>query len=379
MRTAMKKRKDANPRRKTRNSRRPGFTMIELLVGSSVMLIVIIGALALYQRSNKVAVDQNMYAELQHDVRSAMYLISRDIRMAGVGMAEEFIGYYLEGTDNEDQGASVEVRPDRLKILGNLEDPLDATISQYQGSSANATVLDFTFENHPYEDSFYDNKYVLVLPNPASGCLAGEFRQITHVTHDSGGTNERFNFSPGQAPGIDPPGGLAGTCPSSNDYDGGKITFINVIEYWLDQTGHYPGLSAGVNGYIGGGEANILYMTMNGTHYPLAQNVENLQFEYNGDMNNDGLLDGFWPWQTTWIMDDISRIRQVRVFVLGRTARPFVSVSGRASADIHLYRRPLLSNDPAGLGVQDRHKRFLLESTSSVRNMSIGLYNTGTR
>ncbi len=364
--------------RKTR-ARRAGFTMIELLVGSSVMLIVIIGALALYQRSNKVAVDQNMYAELQHDVRSAMYLISRDVRMAGVGMTEEFASYFLEGTDNEDQGASVDVRPDRLKLLGNLEDPLDATIQQYQGSSANATVMDFTFENHPYPDEFYDNKYVLVLPNPASGCLAGEVRVITHVTHDTGGTNERFNFSPGLAPGIDPPGGLSGTCPSSDDYDGGSITFINVIEYWLDQTGHYPGLTAGQNGYIGGGEANILYMTMNAVHYPLAQSVENLQFEYNGDMNNDGLLDGFQPWQNTWILDDLSRLRQVRVLVLGRSPRPFVSVSGRSSEDIHLYQRPALSNDPAGLGIQDRHKRFLLESTSSVRNMSIGLYNTGTR
>jgi hypothetical protein len=324
-------------------------------------------------------VDQNMYAELQHDVRSAMYLISRDIRMAGVGMTAEFAGYFLEGVDNEDQGAAVEVRPDRFKLLGNLEDPLDCEISNYQGASSNLTVADYSFENHPYPDEFYDNKCVLVLPNPSSGCRAGEIRIITHVTHDTGGLNERLNFSPGLAPGVDPPGGLSGTCPDPNHYDGGLVTFVNVVEYWLDQTGHYPGLSAGQNGYIGDGEANILYMTMNGIHYPLAQNVENLQFEYNGDMNNDGLLDGFWPWQNTWTLDDISRIRQVRVFVLGRSPRPFVSVSGRSSSDIHLYQRPVLSNDPAGLGDQDRHKRFLLESTSSVRNMSIGLYNTGTR
>jgi hypothetical protein len=96
-------------------------------------------------------------------------------------------------------------------------------------------------------------------------------------------------------------------------------------------------------------------------------------------MNNDGLLDGFWPWQTTWTLDEISRIRQIRLYILGRTPRPLVSVSGRSSADIHLYQRPALSNDPAGLGVQDRHKRFLLESTSGVRNLSLGLYNTGTR
>ena len=29
------------------------------------------------------------------------------------------------------------------------------------------------------------------------------------------------------------------------------VCFINVKEYWLDVTGNYVGLTAGVNGYIG--------------------------------------------------------------------------------------------------------------------------------
>jgi prepilin-type N-terminal cleavage/methylation domain-containing protein len=84
-----------------------GFTLIELLVGSTVMLIAIIAALQLYSRSNKVAVDQQQYAEIQHDVRTSMYLISRDVRMAGAGLPQEFAMYSFEGTDNENQGAGV--------------------------------------------------------------------------------------------------------------------------------------------------------------------------------------------------------------------------------------------------------------------------------
>jgi prepilin-type N-terminal cleavage/methylation domain-containing protein len=356
--------------------RKPGFTLVELLVASTIMLVVIVATLALYMRSNKVAVDQSMYAELQHDVRSAMFFIARDIRMAGVGLPIEFGGYYFEGTDNEDQGA--EVTPDRLLMMGNIEDPLNLSIDNYQGSSINLSVDDYSFEEYPYPDAYYDNKVVLILPNPSSACRAGEVRLITHVTHDTGGANEKLNFSPGLAPGIDPPGGLSGTCSSSNEYDGGLVTFIDVKEFWLDVTGNYPGLTPGVNGYIGNGQGGILYMTLNAIHYPLAQNVENLQFEYNGDLDNDGDLDGFLPWANTWNLDQISRIREIRIHVLGRTPRAFVSVSGAPPAGLYLYERPPLSNT-SGSGRPDRHKRFLLESTSVVRNLSLNLYNTGTR
>ncbi len=353
-----------------------GFTMIELLVGSSIMLIAVLGALFIYARSNKVSVEQQMVTEVQNDVRSSMFFLSRDLRMAGAGLPEEFSQYFVEGRDNEDQGA--EVLPDRVTIMGNIDDPLDIPIRNYQGSSVVLDIEDFSFEQYSYPDAFYDNKFVLVLPNPESGCRAGEIRVITHVTHNAGGTNERFNFSPGLAPGIDPPGGLSGTCGSPNDYDGGMISFINVKEYWLDVTGNYAGLTAGVNGYIGGGEGGILYCTHNGIHFPLAGNIENFQLEYNGDMNNDLVLDGWSPWNNAWTLPEIARIQQVRMWILGRTDRPFTSVGGRVPGGIHTYRRPALSNSPAA-AADDNRRRFLLESTSNIRNMSLNLYNLGQR
>lgn len=309
-----------------------------------------------------------------------MYFITRDIRMSGVGLPIEFQGYFYQGTDNETQG-SAEVTPDRLLMMGNLEDPLNLEINNYQGSSINLSVEDFSLEQYPYPDAFYENKVVLILPNPASACRAGEIREITHVTHNASGNNEKLNFSPGLAPGINPPGGLSGTCPQSNDYDGGLVTFIDVKEFWLDVTGNYPGLTAGVNGYIGNGQGGILYMTWNANHYPLAQNVENLQFEYNGDLDDNGSLDGFRPWDFghIWSLDEIGRIREIRVIILGRTPRQFVAVSGTPPAQLYLYQRPQVSNDEGGLGQPDRHKRFLLESTSNVRNLTLNIYNYGTR
>lgn len=352
-----------------------GFTMIELLVASAIMLVVIVGALALYSRSNQISVDQQQYAELQHDVRSALYFITRDIRMAGAGLPPEFGMYAIEGFNNEDQGA--EVRPDRIRLLGNMENPLNIRIKEYQGSSVTVSLEDGSFEQFPYPPEFYVNRIVLILPNPSSPCRTGEVRQITHITWSTGGTDEQFNMSPGLAPGINPPRGLlAGSPCLSDDFDGGLIMFANVKEFWLDVTGQYSGLTPGQNGYVG--EPGILYMTNNGIHFPLAQNIENLQFEYNGDLNDDGLLDGFQPWNNTWSDDQISRIRQIRIILVGRTPNRFVSVSGKVPANIHNYRRPTVS-DSQGSTTDDYHRRFILETTANVRNLTINIYNTGQR
>ena len=356
------------------SSRPRGFTLIEMLIGSTIMIIVILAALAVYSKSNQVAVDQQQIAEVQNDVRSAMFLMMRDMRMIGVGVPEGFRMYTLEGTDNEDQGQ--EVRPDRLVLLGNMDWPLNLKISNYQGAAASLSVEDYSFEMYPYPDSFYDNKTVLILPNTASSCRFGEVRTVTHVTHSGGGNNEKFNFSHGLAANIDPPMNLKGTCPSSNDYDGGTILLVDVKEYWLDVRGSQPGLTAGVNGYLG--LPGVFYVTVNGVHNPIAQHVENFQIQYNGDFDDDGVLDGFQDWNPLWTIDQTDIIRQIRVQLLGRTADRLVSVSGRPTGAIQNYRRPAMANSPAA-AADDFHKRFLLESTSNVRNLSLNLYNRGDR
>jgi len=363
--------------RKTRidsPGRSRGFTLIELLIGTTIMLIVIVAALTVYSKSNQISVDQQQYAEIQNDVRSAMFLVMRDTRMVAVGLPEGFRMYSLEGVDNEDQGS--EVQPDRLTLMGNIDWPLDLRILNYQGAAADLALDDNSFEQYPYTDSFYENKTVLILPSTSSPCRFGEIRTVTHITRSAGGNNEKFNFSHGLAPDIDPPMNLKGTCPHSNDYDGGTITLVDVRTYWLDVRGSQPGLTAGVKGYLG--LPGVLYMTNNAVHNPIAQNIENFQIQYNGDFNDDGVLDGFQDWNPLWTVDDVDFIRQIRVLVLGRTVNKMVSVSGTPDAAIHHYRRPALANSPAA-AADDLHRRFLLESTSNVRNLSLNLYNRGER
>ncbi len=136
--------------------KRQAFTLIEILVGSTIMIAVILITLALYSRSNRVAVDQNMFAQIQQDVRSAMFIITRDIRMAGVGLPIEFAGYYIQGVDNEDQGQgeAAGVEPDRITLVGNLEEPLNLRIQQYQGLQLSSMLMIIVLSNILIQISF---------------------------------------------------------------------------------------------------------------------------------------------------------------------------------------------------------------------------------
>jgi prepilin-type N-terminal cleavage/methylation domain-containing protein len=376
---------------------RSGFTLLELLLASSIMLIVILGAFSLYTKSNRVSVDQQQFAELQHDVRSSMFFISRDIRSTGVGISTEIAGYFLEGRDG--LGPSPD-SSDSIKIMGNFEDPLNLRIQQYQegGGVDTAYLYDSELEKNSYGcPDYYENRTYLIISTKNPGCFTFRFIPDNSVSKCKG--EAELSFQPGKCE-LNPPGGLIDTGCAANCWDDGIITIAQVKQYWLDTTGNpgdYPdlNLTKGQDGYLG--IPNTLYLTTTNEigdiiHLPLAKNIENLQFQYSGDFDQDGFLDGFSDWDNAnWTInpsDDqttkqtklerISQIRQVRLWILGKTRDLFVSVSGTPSTNIHLYRRPAIANVPAG-SQDDRHRRFLLESTANIRNLSLNIYNTGAR
>jgi len=368
-----------------------GFTLIEVLIGASIMVIIILLTLSLYTRSNKIAVDQSQFAEVQHDVRSAMFFVSRDVRSAGVGLKPEISGYFLEGIDGF--GPSPEL-PDSIKLMGNFDDPLDLTVQHQGGVQFKVDISELT--NNPYQEAFYEDREVIIISPTCPGCFA--LRYINNISWPMGVAPGTFVMPPGRSE-LNPPGGLMDTGCPSNCWDDAICTFIQIKQYWLDTTGNpgdYPSmnLTVGQDGYLG--LSHTLYLTgidaITGTliHMPIALNVENLQFQYYGDLDNDGILDAPTDWDNAnWTinpgddaatrgakLDLISRIRLVRIWVLGRTENPYVSVSGTPPANLHLYRRPAIANSPAS-SQDDKHRRFLLESTSNIRNRSLSIYNIG--
>ena len=374
--------------------RHKGFTFVEVIVGSSIMLIIVMLSLALYTKSNKTAVDQMQFAEIQHSVRSAMYFISKDVANAGVGLLAINSGFAIEGVDGYSPSPGA---PDSIKLMGNYENPLSLRIETYQGGAgggaATAFLYDGELDNNPYLAEFYENKVILLVSTTCPGCFA--YRSITQMFGVGEVGVEKINMAPGLAE-FNPPGGLVDTgCPSVCWIDA-VVTFGHVKQYWLDSTGipgDYPGLnlSLGVDGYLG--IASTLYLTTmdevgNVMHMAIAQDIENLQFQYIADLDYDGYMDASVDWDNNnWTIDPyddmavklgkldlISRIRGVRIWVLGKTAKPFVGVSGTPSTNIHLYRRPAIANS-AMSNQDDRHRRFLVETTSNIRNHSLDFYS----
>lgn len=364
---------------------RKGFTIVEILVSSTIMLIVIMLTLTLYTKTNKIAVDQMQVAEIQHDVRSAMYFISRDIRSTGVGLAINS-GYSIEGIDAYGPGPEFS---DAIKLMGCFADPLNLTIEKYQGggggAAATAFLYDWSLENLPYSPEYYVGKTVMIVSLTCPGCFA--LRTITQVFGLDGTGIAKFSMVPGLAT-PNPPGGLSDTGCPVECWEDGAVTFGDIMFYWVDTTGNpsdYPdlNLTVGVDGYSG--TSNTLYVTMTGGHMAIAQNIENLQLQYFGDLDYDGFLDASVDWDNTnWTLNPgdgiavrlgklelINRIRGVRMWVLAKTANPFVSRSGTPLTG-HLYRRPAIANSP--MGQNDNHRRFLIETTSNIRNHCLDLY-----
>jgi len=382
-------------RQSSMNYSRQGFTLIELLISSVIMLVVILATLSVYTRSNKVSVDQQQYAELQHDVRFAMFFISRDLKSIGAGLPLEFAGYFLQGVNNDPNQSSAPVQTDRLTILGN-SDPLRLAIQNYSPGSGTITLDPDGFDFYPYTATIYPadakgylNRTILILPNSDLNTLNGELGQITGV--DLMANQIMFNRINVSLPnGLVPGGDVA-------DYSGGTVNFIEFKTYWLDVDGNYPGLTAGLDGYVG--EPGVLYVSQwssitNAFEYQaLAQNIEDLQFQYHGDLdgdlqlddnNGDSLItmDDFQNWDEDIVWTDdpqvVEGIRSVRIWILGRTERAFVSISGTTPDKVkYIYGKPLIADSPAGAQA-DKHRRFLLESTANVRNMSLSVYNSGT-
>jgi len=72
-----------------------GFTLIEILMVLAITAIVLSAIYTAFQSQHKTYITQEAVAEMQQNLRAAMYLMTREIRMAGfdpTGLADAGIG-----------------------------------------------------------------------------------------------------------------------------------------------------------------------------------------------------------------------------------------------------------------------------------------------
>ncbi|WP_136795723.1 PilW family protein [Desulfosediminicola ganghwensis] len=90
-----------------RRSRERGFTLVELLIAMAVGLMVMMAVFQIYAKQQDVYEAQLDVTEMQQNIRAAMKLLARDIRMAGYNGAE--LSTIGEGT-----GKIVQIKPDLI-------------------------------------------------------------------------------------------------------------------------------------------------------------------------------------------------------------------------------------------------------------------------
>lgn len=76
-----------------------GFSLIELLMAIAILGVVMAAVVGVFSRSSKLYTTQNAAAALQQEVRAAVEVMAREIRMAGFNPSKSIKYFDLEITD----------------------------------------------------------------------------------------------------------------------------------------------------------------------------------------------------------------------------------------------------------------------------------------
>ncbi len=369
-----------------------GFTMVELLVALAIFSVVIVGVIEVFGNSYKSYVVQDEIADLQQNLRMARSMIEQDLRMTGSGIG------------------------DSLSIMG---DP----------------ILPITFENGGEGES---DKLTINYVNWATGCgdaptgttllACDELPMLTLSTkflkddQDKGGQSTNFEVRQDMTDSLYADWDLGCYC-GGRIYEKPKLGFMAIVtdsekprSETFVVTGVIPNSNKVQNGpnadydlnnndnidkpdevfdnkllndFNAGStiqffhpefaEAAVYELTTDGTllrnDVPIADNIEDLQFAFCGDFNDDKTADcppditkGEWIYKDDDLdggdlsEDDRDKIKFINISLLGRTAKTH-------SNDL-TSKRPELGDRKAG-DSDDHFRRRLLQTTIQLRNMGL--------
>jgi len=306
-----------------------GFTLVELMVALAISLVVM-GAIFLTFKSQQDSyVIQDQITAMQQNLRSAMYMLTRDIQMAGYYTNFDADQYTMDwddldgdtepirplifGQNNVAGGSGVKNNTDEIVIVKASSEgrPLVA------GEDATAGTITLTTRDLDGDgDDDLNNtgkKYGLLVKEDLS---TAEFFEVDSASG-----------------AINPPGGLA------QNYGEGDLIFrADVVIYRIDEDATNPSLRRRNLGSDNG-------------YRVIAENIDNIQFRY---LLNDG----------TWTNNpagQVPNVRAVEISLLARTAK-----INRGYTDTNTYNIGDVSQTP-----NDAYRRKLLSSKVKTRNIGL--------
>jgi len=309
-----------------------GFTLIELLIAMLITLVVM-GAIFLTFKSQQDSyVIQDQITATQQNLRSAMYILTRDVQMAGYYTNFDADQFTMDWDDLD--GDTEIIRPlifARNNVADgggdNIKDNTDVivivkasdvrhTLAVGEGATTGTiTLASRDFDGDTVADlNTTTRKYGLLVKDDLS---AAEFFEV-----DSAAGN------------ITPPGGL-----TQNYTAGDLICRADIILYKIDEDAAHPSLNRRNLGSDNG-------------YWVVAENIDNLQFRYL-------LSDGTW---TNNPAGQEPNVRAVEISLLARTAN-----TNRGYTDTNTYN----IGDNPNPNPNDAYRRKLLCSIVKTRNIGL--------
>jgi prepilin-type N-terminal cleavage/methylation domain-containing protein len=318
-----------------------GFTLVELMVAMAITLVVM-GAIFLTFKSQQDSyVIQEQITATQQNVRAAMYILTRDIQMAGYYSNFDTDTYTRDWDDLD--GDNEVIRP----LLFSRNNVADGGGDNIKDNTDVIIIVKASSEGGPLGAGEEANK-----PGSSAGKiiltdrdLDGDGNVDLNDTGKKYGILAKENLSTAEFFEVDsssgtitPPGGL------TQSYDVGDWIFrADVIIYRIDENATNPSLRRRNVGSDNG-------------YQVVAENIDNLQFRYllsNGTWTNDPSAAGQEP-----------NVRAVEISLLARTAR-----ANRGYTDTNTYNIGDVNYTPPA--PDNQYRRKLLCSTVKTRNIGL--------
>jgi type IV pilus assembly protein PilW len=314
-----------------------GFTLVELLVAMLITLVVMGAIFLTFKSQQDTYVIQDQITATQQNLRSAMYLLTRDIQMAGYYTnfdgnqytmnwddlgGTETIRPLIYGQNNVPGGSGVKNNTDEIVIVKASTISNFGTLGPNDSATGNTITLnDLGVGSGAGQIDLNDDDKrfgVMVKQNLSRA-------EFFEITQGSGGPP--FSTTAGSS-----------FTETYGQYD--LIYKVDVIIYRIDEDVTNPSLLRRNLGSDNG-------------YWVVAENIDNLQFRY---LLNDG---------TRVDADDINfnppNVRAVEISLLARTAN-----TNRGYTDTNTYNIGDVSPTP-----NDAYRRKLLCSIVKTRNIGL--------
>ncbi|MFZ3089484.1 MAG: PilW family protein [Nitrospirota bacterium] len=328
-----------------------GFTLIEILVSLAILGIVLAGIYSVYTMQHKSYIVQEQVANMQQNERVALQMITRDIRMAGLGLqfcnnaaggkvifSDGVNNYNGFGNDDSDRIA-VEYHSFSPTAGGETELTADILLT---AASTNLDVKGTA--------DFADGDWVMVIDGGgdchyALFCVTNVLpAALRHINANGGSCANKATYGNNLATGFR----IGDRVRRLNREDGGNIIYAINDNYQLTRS------------------------VDSAAAQPLADNIEDMQIAYGIDINGDGVVapddgDGIVEIGEEWFNDpagrDMTLLREIRVTLVARTTRedPAYNAGIRPQIEDHA---------PAtNTTTEVKYRRRVLQSTIKLRNI----------